>query len=256
MNYYDILEVDISSSEKDIKKAYKRLVKKYHPDVYTGDINYSEKKIKEINEAYEVLSDPILKENYDNALFSDGSNEQDYDDSKNNPPSQEQKYEDLYKYDYYNRKYTTNYYGVNHESKANSYSYHNDSEDNIFKGTINSFIDKLSPGKLLLLVIIFVLLFILILNITFNQNYFNLLNTTTPTTTYNSTTTNENIENNNSINNQVIEDLNFPVDTTYDDIVTQYGKPLFQYNYLTFLIIEYESHIFIFNENNYLIDWY
>lgn len=68
-NYYEILEVNQRASKEIIEKAYKVLVKKYHPDLYTGEKQqYAEKKIKEINEAYNILSDEFLKEQYDNEL--------------------------------------------------------------------------------------------------------------------------------------------------------------------------------------------
>lgn len=68
-NYYDILEVNRKASKEVIEKAYKVLVKKYHPDLYTGEKQkYAEKKIKDINEAYGVLSDEFLKEQYDSEL--------------------------------------------------------------------------------------------------------------------------------------------------------------------------------------------
>ena len=68
-NYYEILEVNKKASKEVIEKAYKVLVKKYHPDLYTGEKQkYAEKKIKEINEAYDVLSDEFLKEQYDSEL--------------------------------------------------------------------------------------------------------------------------------------------------------------------------------------------
>lgn len=68
-NYYEILEVNQKASREVIEKAYKVLVKKYHPDQYNGQKQqYAEKKIKEINEAYNVLSDEFLKEQYDSEL--------------------------------------------------------------------------------------------------------------------------------------------------------------------------------------------
>lgn len=69
-NYYEILEIDKNASQEIIEKAYKVLVKKYHPDLQTSPemkLKY-ESKIKEINEAYETLSDNSKKEIYDNSL--------------------------------------------------------------------------------------------------------------------------------------------------------------------------------------------
>ncbi|HHW00505.1 MAG TPA: molecular chaperone DnaJ [Clostridiaceae bacterium] len=63
-DYYEVLGLDRNASEEDIKKAYRKLAKKYHPDLNPGD-KAAEAKFKEINEAYEVLSDPKKKEQYD-----------------------------------------------------------------------------------------------------------------------------------------------------------------------------------------------
>lgn len=63
-DYYKTLGVDKNASADDIKKAYRTLVKKYHPDLHPGDAAAAEK-FKEINEANEVLSDPKKRQNYD-----------------------------------------------------------------------------------------------------------------------------------------------------------------------------------------------
>ena len=70
-NYYEILEVDKKASPEVIEKAYKVLVKKYHPDLQ-NDQNHLryEEKMKEINEAYAILSDDYKKNNYDEQLQS------------------------------------------------------------------------------------------------------------------------------------------------------------------------------------------
>src|SRR4030042_552176 len=63
-NYYDILGVKKDTSDKDIKQAYRRLARKYHPDVNPGD-NSAEAKFKEVNAAFEVLSDKEKRRKYD-----------------------------------------------------------------------------------------------------------------------------------------------------------------------------------------------
>lgn len=69
-NYYKILEVDKDASSETIEKVYKMLVKKYHPDLHEGnDKLIAEEKIKRINEAYDVLSDPLKREEYNNTLI-------------------------------------------------------------------------------------------------------------------------------------------------------------------------------------------
>jgi molecular chaperone DnaJ len=63
-DYYAILGVGRTATDKDIKQAYRRLARKYHPDVNPGDKS-AEARFKEINEANEVLSDPEKRKKYD-----------------------------------------------------------------------------------------------------------------------------------------------------------------------------------------------
>ena len=80
-NYYDILGIDKNASDSDIRKAFKKLTIKWHPDKWANksekEQKEAEEKFKEINEAYQVLSDPQKKSNYDQ--FGDINGPQGFD---------------------------------------------------------------------------------------------------------------------------------------------------------------------------------
>ena len=63
-DYYEVLGVSKNASDDDIKKAYRKLAKQYHPDLHPGD-KECEEKFKELNEAAEVLGDPEKRKKYD-----------------------------------------------------------------------------------------------------------------------------------------------------------------------------------------------
>lgn len=89
-DYYAVLGVEHGADDKTIKKAYRKLAKKYHPDTSAGDAR-AEEKFKEATQAYEILSDPEKRRLYDrfgHAAF-DGSGAQDAG-SRGNP------FEDMY----------------------------------------------------------------------------------------------------------------------------------------------------------------
>lgn len=78
-NYYELLEVDKNASKEVIDKAYKILVKKYHPDLQDESSKLKcEQKIKEINEAYEILSDVSKRNEYDKTLKNNFITLEDY----------------------------------------------------------------------------------------------------------------------------------------------------------------------------------
>src|ERR1700684_345549 len=64
IDYYKILGIDKNASEEDIKKAYRKLARKHHPDLNPND-KEANKKFQQINEANEVLSDPEKRKKYD-----------------------------------------------------------------------------------------------------------------------------------------------------------------------------------------------
>ena len=63
-DYYKVLGVEKTATEKEIKQAFRRLARQHHPDVNPNDPK-AEERFKEINEAYEVLSDPEKRRKYD-----------------------------------------------------------------------------------------------------------------------------------------------------------------------------------------------
>lgn len=74
-DYYEVLGIDRSADEKTIKKAYRKLAKKYHPDTNAGNAE-AEECFKEVTEAYNILSDPEKKKLYDqwgHAAFENGA---------------------------------------------------------------------------------------------------------------------------------------------------------------------------------------
>lgn len=83
-NYYDILEINKNASQEIIEKAYKTLIKKYHPDLQEDSLKaQSEEKVKLINEAYDVLSDPEKRKNYDMTLENNEISSDDYNNLVN-----------------------------------------------------------------------------------------------------------------------------------------------------------------------------
>ena len=79
-NYYDWLEISRKASPEVIEKAYKALVKKYHPDLQEGDNKIkAEEIIKKINEAYSVLSDETKRKQYDATIQENTISKEEYD---------------------------------------------------------------------------------------------------------------------------------------------------------------------------------
>lgn len=67
-NFYEVLGVNSNATDDEIKKAYRKLAKKYHPDLNRDDLKAAEAKMSELNEAYGILSDKEKRAQYDKTL--------------------------------------------------------------------------------------------------------------------------------------------------------------------------------------------
>ena len=176
MTHYEILGVRKTATTEEIKDAYKKLVKKYHPDVYVGDKTFAEKKIKEINEAYDVLSDATKKSEYD-ALISPHTtttySPPDYESYTYNPSYTKQRTSkrkaqaqgSKYSYENYKKTYTQNAYDYQrrytdyHRSKTpnSNYSGNNPEQTTINKDAVTNLS---TASKLFIVAIILIFYFI------------------------------------------------------------------------------------------------
>lgn len=121
INYYEVLEVSEKASKEVIEKAHKALAKKYHPDLNHDNSKEAEQKMKEINEAYEVLMDDAKRSNFDSVLAKKRELEQ----RKASHSSESQSSNDL-------NKQFNNYNKISYSN-----GYYTDPNDNFFINTKN-----------------------------------------------------------------------------------------------------------------------
>ena len=205
-NYYDILEVNKNASPEIIEKAYKTLVKKYHPDLQNNNLKAEyEEKIKLINEAFEVLSNSEKRKNYDLNLKQTEFSVEDYNNlinenlklkneinylknnlinyknninnNLNNKINENLNYNDINKNNLNNNKNINNNYSENIRQKYN---------DVINKAYYDAYIQDLKNRgykikykktfkeylKSLISLFITIIIFLLIFQIPFIKNYF------------------------------------------------------------------------------------
>jgi len=95
-DYYEILGISKDASTEEIKSAYRKLALKYHPDRNPSNKEEAEKKFKEINEAYEVLSDPEKRSRYDQFGSAEGMGGFDFRDFQGRGPSDFGDFSDIF----------------------------------------------------------------------------------------------------------------------------------------------------------------
>lgn len=144
-NYYDILQINKNASPEIIEKAYKTLVKKYHPDLQENNLkNEYEEKIKKINEAYEILSDTEKRKKYDLNLKLTEITEEDYNILYNeniNLKNEINNLKNINKNSNYNSNDTINKNENNNNYYKNTINQNNINE-NIYNKKINDAINK------------------------------------------------------------------------------------------------------------------
>ena len=186
-NYYDILEVNKNASPEIIEKAYKTLVKKYHPDLQDNNLKAEyEEKIKLINEAFEVLSDSEKRKNYDLNLKQTEFSVEDYNNLINENLKLKNEINYLknnlinYKNNFNNSNYNKNINNNYSENIQQKY------DDVINKAYYDAYIQDLKNRgykikykktfkeylKSLISLFITIIIFLLIFQIPFIKNYF------------------------------------------------------------------------------------
>lgn len=125
INYYEVLEVSEKASKEVIEKAYKALAKKYHPDLNPDNKKEAELKMKELNEAYEVLIDDDKRANFDSVLAKKREIEKRREAYSKNSSE--------------NSNVENNNTSINNDHNVISYSnsYYTDQDDNFFVNTRN-----------------------------------------------------------------------------------------------------------------------
>lgn len=121
LTFYEVLNVKNDATDKEIKKAYRLLAKKYHPDTYDGNKEFAEDKMQEINIAYDTLSNPVLREKYNEKIGFMGTPKT--ETTTNNKTSYKSAYNHYRKYDKDGVNYEVKYRPNNSRIRYNSEGY-------------------------------------------------------------------------------------------------------------------------------------
>lgn len=140
-DYYSSLGINRNSSDEDIKRAYKALVKKYHPDINKGNEESCNIKMKEINEAYHILKNYNKRQNY-NKWYDDIKNTNKKYESTSNDFSNKKENNDTYNK---RRDYTNN--NSNENKKTNFNGFTNNKEKNNKNNQANDYYNNSNDHK-------------------------------------------------------------------------------------------------------------
>lgn len=129
-NYYDILQINKNASPEIIEKAYKTLAKKYHPDLQqtVEGKQGAEEILKEINEAYEVLSNPEKKLAYDNTIQENSISQEEYENLYEQNQILKDKLNNIDKEQ--NQNFDNTYYNNYNNPKNNNQNFNNEDIQN------------------------------------------------------------------------------------------------------------------------------
>lgn len=182
-NYYEILEVNKNASPEIIEKAYKTLVKKYHPDLQQDeDKNKYEEKIKKINEAYDILSDSEKRKKYDLNLKNTEISINDYNslyqeniNLKNNLNILKEKLNYLNNIQNNYKKNNLNYNNLENNknySENNNINYNDINYTNYFSNFFVNIKNKLKDlFAFFITILIIIFIFFILWHIPFTKNY-------------------------------------------------------------------------------------
>ena len=175
MNYYEVLNIKTTASEKDIKKAYRILAKKYHPDTYEGNKEFAQTKMQEINVAYDTLSDAELKKEYDEKMGFNVYTPPKTQSSQQKNTSSKVSYGNKYDKDgvNYEVKYRPNTsrikYDKNGYAESNYYTPNLEDDDDWLKHETWKDLKVLFKGKNLIYTIILLFIVISVLSLTLHK---------------------------------------------------------------------------------------
>lgn len=182
-NYYEILEVNKNASPEIIEKAYKTLVKKYHPDLQQDENkNKYEEKIKKINEAYDILSDSEKRKKYDLNLKNTEISINDYNslyqeniNLKNNLNILKEKLNYLNNIQNNYKKNNLNYNNLENNknySENNNINYNDINYTNYFSNFFVNIKNKLKDLFVFFItILIIIFIFFILWHIPFTKNY-------------------------------------------------------------------------------------